>query len=92
MCPLCAATLIATVSGVSSAGGVTAFVARKLRSGTDAPATDDVGVLAAGAHATRSGRRPLDSSQEPIATSESAMKISKKQSSTMSLKWGTRGR
>jgi hypothetical protein len=48
MCPLCAATLIATVSGVSSAGGVTAFVARKLRLGGDAPVTDASALTARG--------------------------------------------
>ncbi len=31
MCPLCAATVIMTVAGGSSAGGVTALAVRKLR-------------------------------------------------------------
>ena len=31
MCPLCAATVIMTVAGSSSAGGVTALAVRKLR-------------------------------------------------------------
>ena len=33
MCPICAATVVATVAGSSSAGGVAAMVVRKLRPG-----------------------------------------------------------
>ena len=34
MCPICMTTIAATVAGLGSAGGITAFFAAKLRSGT----------------------------------------------------------
>ena len=34
MCPICMTTIAATVAGLGSAGGITAFLASKLRSGT----------------------------------------------------------
>ena len=40
MCPLCAATVIMTVAGSSSAGGATAFAVRKLRRGARAKTQD----------------------------------------------------
>ncbi len=43
MCPMCMATIVATVVGLGSAGSITAFVATKLRSSIreqDPPKTD----------------------------------------------------
>jgi len=40
MCPACIATGVWIVAGATSAGGVTAFVAKKLRKKTDPAAID----------------------------------------------------